>query len=81
MNRPEESAAASGMTNEAAQGPLKTVKCDAPCDFEVRGHDEKEIIQIVKQHAKNKHKMTVTDKQVREKMITEPAGTTTDTPR
>jgi predicted small metal-binding protein len=47
---------------------LKTVECDAPCNFMVRSHDEKEIIEIVKQHAKKMHDMTITDDDVKQKM-------------
>ena len=59
------------MKSEAAMGPMKTVSCPAPCEFSVRSHDEKEIISIVKMHAKKKHKKDMTDKQIREMMKTE----------
>lgn len=49
---------------------LKKVECDSPCNFMVRSHDEKEIVEIVKQHASKIHKMTVTDKDIMEKMKT-----------
>ena len=59
--------------NEMA-APIKSVTCPAPCEFSVRSHDEKELISIIKTHAKKKHKMTMTDKQVKDMMKTEPAA-------
>lgn len=43
---------------------LKEVSCDPKCGFSVKSHDEKEIIEIVKQHAKKSHNMTVSDKEI-----------------
>ena len=34
----------------------------------VRSHDEKEIVELVKQHAQKIHNMTITDKDVLEKL-------------
>ncbi len=45
-------------------GALKEVSCDPVCGFSVKSHDEKEIIEIVKQHAKKSHNMTVSDKEI-----------------
>lgn len=47
---------------------LKKVECDPSCGFMVRTHDEKELIEIVKTHAKKVHNMTVTDKDIKDKM-------------
>lgn len=47
---------------------LKKVECDPLCGFMVRTHDEKELIEIVKAHAKKAHNMTVSDKEVKDKM-------------
>jgi predicted small metal-binding protein len=47
---------------------MKKVECDSPCNFSVKSHDEKEIIEIVKQHAKKMHNMTITDNDVKGKM-------------
>jgi predicted small metal-binding protein len=47
---------------------LKTIECDPNCGFMVRSHDEKEIIKIGKQHAKDFHNMTVSDEDAR-KMV------------
>jgi len=49
-------------------GTLKKVECDPKCGFIVRSHDEKEIIDLVTQHAKKSHNMSVTEKYVRTKM-------------
>ena len=56
---------------EKDAGPLKSVSCDATCGFMVRSHSEKEIVSVVKTHAKKAHNMTMTDKQVKEMMKTE----------
>ncbi len=50
-------------------GNLKKVECDPKCGFMVRSHDEKEIIELVTQHAKKSHNMTITEKEVRTKML------------
>lgn len=47
---------------------LKEVSCDPKCGFSVKSHDEKEIMDIVKQHAKKSYNMAITDKDVMEKM-------------
>ena len=47
---------------------LKSVSCDPACGFMVRSHDEKELISVVKMHAKTAHKKNLNDKQVMEMM-------------
>ena len=47
-------------------GTLKEVKCDPACGFFIQSKDEKEIISDVKMHAKNHHKMDLTDAKVKE---------------
>jgi predicted small metal-binding protein len=49
---------------------LKTFKCDPSCGFVVRSHDEKELIDIAKSHAKKMHKMGMSDDEIR-KMLTQ----------
>ncbi len=49
-------------------GDFKKVECDPGCGFMVKSHDEKELIEIVKQHAKKSHNMTVSDRDIKEKM-------------
>jgi len=49
-------------------GNFKQVQCDPPCGFTVKSHDEKELIEIVKQHAKKAHDMSITEKDVRDKI-------------
>ena len=44
---------------------LKKVECDPKCGFMVRSHDEKEIIEIVMQHAKKSHNMTISEKDIK----------------
>ena len=47
---------------------LKKVECDADCGFMIKSHDEKEIIEVVKQHAKKSHKMKISEKDIKEMM-------------
>jgi predicted small metal-binding protein len=47
---------------------LKEVTCDPMCGFMVRSHDEKELSEIVKAHAKNVHNMSITESDVKVKM-------------
>ena len=61
---------------EAKMGPLKSVTCDPACGFMVRSHSEKELISMVKMHAKKMHNKTVTDKDVKEMMKSEEAPAT-----
>ena len=46
----------------------KKIECDPACGFMVKSHDEKELVEIVKTHAKKVHNMTVTDKDVKDKI-------------
>jgi predicted small metal-binding protein len=48
-----------------AGAPLKSVTCPDPCNFEVKSRDEKELIAIVKAHAKKFHKMSLNDEKVK----------------
>jgi predicted small metal-binding protein len=47
---------------------LKKVSCDPTCGFQVISHDEDELINIVKMHAKNIHKDNLSDDDVKSKM-------------
>ncbi len=47
---------------------LKKIECPAPCNFSVKSHDEKEIVELTRQHAKKQHNMTITEQDAR-KMI------------
>jgi predicted small metal-binding protein len=47
---------------------LKKIECDPTCGFMIRSHDEKELIDLVKQHAKKSHNMSVSEKDIRDKM-------------
>ncbi len=49
-------------------GSLKKVECDPTCGFMVRSHDEKELIDLVKQHAKKSHNMNMSEKDIRDKV-------------
>jgi predicted small metal-binding protein len=71
---PKKSDKAELAKEEATAGPLKSVSCDPKCGFMVRSHNEKELLSVVKAHAKKMHNMTMTDKQVKEMMKTEEAA-------
>lgn len=47
---------------------LKKIECDPKCGFMVQSHDEKELIDVTKQHAKNYHNKIVSDEDIK-KMI------------
>ena len=47
---------------------MKKAECDSPCNFSVKSHDENEIVQIVKDHAKKMHDMTISDQDVKKKI-------------
>ncbi len=47
---------------------LKKIECPSPCNFSVRSHDEKEIVELTLQHAKKIHNQTMAEQDVR-KMI------------
>lgn len=47
---------------------LKRIACDPTCGFMVQSHDEMEVMDIARKHAKEKHNMDVTDEHLKEKM-------------
>lgn len=47
---------------------LMQVECEPVCGFMIRSHDKAELMDIVKTHASNVHSMTVTEKDIKEKM-------------
>ena len=62
----------SEMTKSSKEmGPVKSVTCDPACGFCVKSRNEKELISMVKTHAKTMHKMTMTDAKVKEMMKVE----------
>jgi predicted small metal-binding protein len=44
--------------------PVYTVQCESPCSFMVSGHDRKEVVAVVIEHAKTHHNMNLTEKDV-----------------
>ena len=48
-----------------SEGTLKKVECDPKCGFMVQSHDEKELIEIAKQHAKKSHNMALTENDIK----------------
>ena len=62
-------------SKKSAPPSLKSVSCAPECGFMARTQDEKELIEIVKAHAKQMHGKELTDAQVREMMKTaKPTG-------
>jgi predicted small metal-binding protein len=47
---------------------LKKVSCDPACGFMIQSHDDKEIISMVKSHAKTMHQLNTTDDEIKKKM-------------
>ncbi len=44
---------------------MKKIECPAPCNFSVKSHDEKEIVEMTMQHAKKIHNMSITEQDVK----------------
>ena len=49
---------------------VKRITCDPACGFMVQSHDEQELIEITKKHAKEKHKMDTSADQIKSMMET-----------
>lgn len=64
-------AGAAQQAQKSSKASLKTVSCAPECGFMVSSHDEQEVIDIVKAHAKQKHEKEMTDDQVREMIKTD----------
>ena len=47
---------------------LKSIECEPACGFMVRSHDEAEVLNIAKKHAKERHKMDASDKDLKAMM-------------
>lgn len=45
---------------------LLKIECDPKCGFMVQSHDEKEVIDVAREHARKKHGMSVSEKDARE---------------
>jgi predicted small metal-binding protein len=52
--------------DDMAAKAMKQLECPPDCGFMVRSHDEKEILEMAKNHAKNIHKMKISDKELKE---------------
>ena len=49
---------------------LKTIECDPKCGFMVRSHDEKEVMNVAKVHAKKSHNMDATENDLKKMLKT-----------
>jgi predicted small metal-binding protein len=47
---------------------LKKIECDPKCGFMIQSHDEKEALEIAKQHAIKAHDMKITDEELKDMM-------------
>jgi predicted small metal-binding protein len=47
---------------------LKRVECEPDCGFAIQSHNEKELMNITKEHAKKMHNMIVTPSAIRDMM-------------
>jgi predicted small metal-binding protein len=47
---------------------LKKIECDPKCGFAVQSHDQKELIEIAREHAKKFHNMIATEEQIKAMM-------------
>ena len=50
---------------------MYSISCDAECGFMVKSHDKNEVMEITRKHAKEVHKMDVSDKDLEEKIKTD----------
>lgn len=44
---------------------LKKIECEPKCGLSIQSHDEKEVIEIAKKHAQEKHNMDATIEQLK----------------
>lgn len=44
---------------------MKKIECPSPCNFSVKSHDEKELVEIAVQHAKKSHNMSISEQDVK----------------
>ena len=51
-------------TNTELKEPMYVASCPAPCKFSVSSHDKQECAAVIKAHAKSKHNMDMSDKDV-----------------
>lgn len=58
--------------HSAAMGEMKVGTCSPECGFMVRSHNEGEVMEVVKTHAKKQHNMDMSDKDAMAKI--KPAG-------
>lgn len=45
-------------------GTLKRIECDPKCGFIVQSHDDKEVVEIAREHAKKFHSETLCDEEI-----------------
>jgi predicted small metal-binding protein len=62
----EAAAKKAGMDDHHAA--LKSVTCDPACGFAVKSHDDAELVEIVRMHAKRHHNKEMSEADVRKMM-------------
>ncbi|MBI4687469.1 MAG: DUF1059 domain-containing protein [Nitrospirae bacterium] len=45
-----------------------SIECPPECGFTVKSHDEEEVIDMAKKHAKDKHNMDITTEKLKSMM-------------
>ena len=56
------------MEGKGDMGPLYSVSCEATCGWMMKTHDQKELTEAVKHHAKSAHNKKMSDKDVKAMM-------------
>jgi predicted small metal-binding protein len=56
---------AEGAAKSEKDQPLKMAACPPECGFACTSRDEKELVEVLKTHAKTHHDMDLTDEQAR----------------
>jgi predicted small metal-binding protein len=49
---------------------MKSITCDPECGFMVRSHDENEVMDVAKKHAKDMHEMDASEEELKGMMKT-----------
>jgi len=50
------------------EGELKKISCAPECGFSVQSHNEAEVMEIAKKHAKESHNKDVSDEDLKGKL-------------
>ena len=56
-------------TMQKMKPKLMKVECEPSCGFMIRSHDKKELISMVKSHAKHSHNKSIKDNDVEDMIM------------